>query len=264
MDWKQASSLFIFVFLIINICLGVLYYQKVERSNQIDIANEKVLSFEKENIKLPKELPPSEGVKLNYLSGRSKKFEATNTTRSNTVVKDKVIKDRIATNLPLSAIEPDAIMEDLNIFMATVPYRGTEYILSGIDRINKRILYEQTFNKYPILSNDTAKVVVNYNDNQEAYSYEQSYIENLQEGIGNNNKKKQVVEPRRALEVLYYQNELKAGDEITAVRLGYYSVVPNIEGQVLKPTWQVAVLHKNGKRETFYVDALNPQEPILK
>ncbi|TDM13577.1 two-component system regulatory protein YycI [Macrococcus bovicus] len=264
MDWKQASSLFIFVFLIINICLGALYYQKVERSNQIDIANEKVLSFEKENIKLPKELPPSEGVKLNYLSGRSKKFDATNTTHSNTVVKEKVVKDRIATNLPLSAIEPDVIMEELNIFMATVPYRGIEYILSGIDRTNRRILYEQTFNKYPILSNDTAKIVVNYNDKNEAYSYEQSYIENLQEGIGNNNKKKPVVEPRRALEILYYQNKLKSGDEITAVRLGYYSVVPNIEGQVLKPTWQVAVLHDDGKRETFYVDALNPQKPILK
>ncbi|TDM02191.1 two-component system regulatory protein YycI [Macrococcus carouselicus] len=259
MDWKHASSLFIFVFLIINICLGFLYYQKVERSNKIDTANEKVLSFVNENIKLPKELPEADGVKLNYLSGRSKKFIADNTKRH-----DTVIKDRIATNLPLGEIEPNALIEDLGPFMESVPYRGKEYVFSGIDRKNRRLIYEQTFNKYPILSNDTAKVVINYNDVNEAYSYEQSYIENLQEGIGKNNKKKQVVEPRRALEILYYQNELKPGDEITTVRLGYYSVVPNIEGQVLKPTWQVAVLHENGKRETFYVDALNPQEPILK
>ncbi|GGB09446.1 hypothetical protein ERX37_07410 [Macrococcus hajekii] len=259
MDWKRASSLFIFVFLIINIWLGFLYYQKVERSNQIDTADEKILSFDKENIILPDELPNSEGVKLNYLSGRSKKFTGSNTVRDNTVIKEK-----IATNLPLSDIEANTLMEDLKVFIDSTPYRGTEYIISGLDRKNKRIIYEQTFNKYPILSNDTAKIIINYNKDNEAYSYEQSYIEDLQEGIGSNNKKKQVVEARRALEILYYQNELKSGDEITAIRLGYYSVVPNIEGQVLKPTWQVAVLHKNGKRETFYVDALNPQEPILK
>lgn len=48
-----------------------------------------------------------------------------------------------------------------------------------------------------------------------------------------------------------------------SVRLGYYSIVREVRGQVLKPTWQVAVRKVDSSIETYYVDAVNPEQPIL-
>ncbi len=258
-DWKHASSLFIFVFLVMNICLGYIYYNKVQQSHIIDTQDEKRLSFADERIKLPK-LPSIEGVELNYVSGRSKIFHEDEKDLKKATISNGKVDDSLA----IPEIEATTIIETLTDFVKETPFGGTEYILSGIDRKNRRIYYEQTFNNYPILNNETAQIVFSYNDDNEVTSYKQTYLDDLKIGLGNNNEKKQVINPRKALETLYYQNVLHPGDEVSAVRLGYYSVGPNIEGQVLKPTWQVAIIHNDDRRETLYVDALQPEETILK
>ncbi|WP_165981092.1 two-component system regulatory protein YycI [Macrococcus lamae] len=259
MDWKHASSLFIFVFLVMNVCLGFIYYQKVQQSHTIDTQHEETLSFEKENIKLPK-LPSTEGVKLSYVSGRSKVFHKDTKDKK----KATILSDKVDAAITIPEIEAQSIIESLDSFIKDKPFHGMEYILSGIDRQNKRIYYEQTFDKYPILNNETAQIVFKYDEDHQVQRFKQTYLDDLQIGLGKNNEKKQVIKPKEAIETLYYQNVLHSGDEVSAVRLGYYSVSPNIEGQVLKPTWQVAIIHNDKKRETFYVDALEPEETILK
>ncbi|UTH13821.1 two-component system regulatory protein YycI [Macrococcus equipercicus] len=259
MDWKHASSLFIFVFLVMNICLGYIYYNKVQQSHKIDTQDEKTLSFTKENIKLPKMLPTKD-VELNYVSGTSKVFYTGDKDKK----KATVVSTAVNKTIYLPKIEAPVIAKALDSYIDDEIYEGSEYILSGIDRKNKRIYYEQMFENYPILSNETAQIMFEYDSNNMIKSYKQTYLDDLQIGLGKNNEKKQVIEPRQALETLYYQNVLHSGDEVEAVRLGYYSVSPNIEGQVLKPTWQVAIIHNSGKHETVYVDALQPEETILK
>lgn len=73
MDWKHATSLFIFVFLIINITLGYIYYEKVQRANIVEDTSSEKLDFKKEGIKLTK-LPSAENVKMNIVSGKSAGF----------------------------------------------------------------------------------------------------------------------------------------------------------------------------------------------
>lgn len=260
MDWKHASSLLISVFLIMNICLGLIYYGKVQQSRKIDVGYEKSLSFSEEHIQLPKTLPAADNVKMSYVSGKSKNFMTAEKVTKKSTISEKTLSSPIT----LETVEASAIIEALKPYLATEPFKGKQYILSGIDRKHRKIYFEQTFENYPILSNETAQIIFEYDKNKKVNSYQQTYLEDLQIGLGKNNEKKQVVKPRQALETLYYQNVLKSGDTVSAVRLGYYSVGPNIEGQVLKPTWQVAIIHQDNTRETFYVDALKPEETILK
>lgn len=243
-----------------NICLGLIYYGKVQQSRKIDVGYEKALSFTEEHIQLPKKLPVADNVEMSYVSGKSKNF-----TTSEKVTKKSTMSEKTLSNpVTLKNLDPSTIIDSLKTYLATEPFKGSQYILSGIDRKHHKIYFEQTFENYPILSNETAQLVFTYDKDMTLNSYKQTYLEDLQIGLGKNNEKKQVVKPRQALETLYYQNVLKSGDTVAAVRLGYYSVGPNIEGQVLKPTWQVAIVHKDKTRETFYVDALKPEETILK
>ncbi|EGQ1668459.1 hypothetical protein EF797_04725 [Staphylococcus pseudintermedius] len=57
MNWKRAKSLFIVVFLLVNICLIFVYNDKISKSKISDAEQQNSVNFEQENIKLPKNMP---------------------------------------------------------------------------------------------------------------------------------------------------------------------------------------------------------------
>ncbi|MCU7557945.1 two-component system regulatory protein YycI [Macrococcus capreoli] len=263
MDWKHATSLFIFVFLIINIALGFIYHEKVQRANIVEDTKSERIDFAKEGITLPK-LPSAKNVYMNIMSAKSAGFTETSAdfdkkseslkTMTTVEVKPKIKLDRIDEN---------AIIKGLKKYIVTQVDRGKEYTLSGIDRKERILYFDQVYGEYPILNNDKAQLAFSYNANNEVTTYKQTYLKDIQEGLGKNNEKKKVIPAKEAIEVLYYQTALERGDKVTSVRLGYYSIVRETRGQVLKPTWQVAVQKADGTSITFYVDAVNPEQPIL-
>lgn len=263
MDWKHATSLFIFVFLIINIALGYIYYEKVQRANIVEDTSSEKLDFKKEGIKIPK-LPPVNGVAMNIVSGKSAGFtqEAEDFNKKSEEL-STIYKQDINPVIKLKSIQEEDIINGLKSYLFNNIDRGREYTLSGIDRMNKKLYFDQVYGKYPILNNDKAQIKFSYNNKNEVTAFEQTYLKDIQEGLGKNNEKKNVIPAKEALEVLYYETKLERGDEVTSVRVGYYSIVREVRGQVLKPTWQVAVRKSDGKLETYYVDAVNPEQPIL-
>ncbi|TDM40299.1 hypothetical protein ETI08_10010 [Macrococcoides goetzii] len=263
MDWKHATSLFIFVFLIINITLGFIYHEKVQRANIVEDAKSEHIDFDKEGIKLP-ELPSAKHVMMNIISAKSAGFTETS---ADFIKKSEELKTYVTSEvrpkIKLTKIEEHAIINGLKNFIGKEIDRGKEYTLSGIDRKKHILYFDQVYGKYPILNNDKAQLAFRYNDNNEVISYKQTYLKDIQEGLGKNNEKKKVIPAKEAIEVLYYQTALERGDTVTSVRLGYYSIVREVRGQVLKPTWQIAVLKADGTSNTYYVDAVNPEQPIL-
>ncbi|WP_420920318.1 two-component system regulatory protein YycI [Mammaliicoccus lentus] len=64
----------------------------------------------------------------------------------------------------------------------------------------------------------------------------------------------------------HYLSVYLTGSISESVRLGYYSVVKEIGGQVLVPSWEVKVKSKeDGKEKTtlLYVDAIKPESTVL-
>ncbi|RAI79746.1 hypothetical protein BFS34_008540 [Macrococcoides caseolyticum subsp. hominis] len=263
MDWKHATSLFIFVFLIINIALGYIYYEKVQRANIVEDTSSEKLDFKKEGIKLTK-LPSVENVKMNIVSGKSAGFTQNSSDfEKKSEELSTVTKVEIKPAIKLTSIQEDDIIKGIKNYLLTEIDKGKEYTLSGIDRANKNLYFDQMYGEYPILNNDKAQIKFSYNAKNEVTSFEQTYLKDIQEGLGKNNEKKKVIPAKQALEVLYYQTKLERGDQVMSVRLGYYSIVREVRGQVLKPTWQIAVRKKDASIETYYVDAVNPEQPIL-
>lgn len=263
MDWKHATSLFIFVFLLINIALGFIYHEKVQRANIVEDAKSERIDFVKEGITLPK-LPSAKNVTMNIMSAKSAGFtETSDDFNKESDVLKTVTTSEVKPKIKLSRIDEGTIIESMKKYIMTQIDRGKEYTLSGIDR-KKRILYfDQMYGVYPILNNDKAQLAFKYNSNNEVTEYKQTYLKDIKEGLGKNNEKKKVIPAKEAIEVLYYQTFLQRGDKVTSVRLGYYSIVREVRGQVLKPTWQVAVQRADGTSDTYYVDAVNPEQPIL-
>lgn len=263
MDWKHATSLFIFVFLIINIALGFIYHEKVQRANIVEDAKSERIDFEKEGIKLSN-LPSAKDVMMNIVSAKSAGFTETSADLDKKSEDLNTVTSReVKPHIRLEKIEPNAIMSGLKDYINTEVDKGKEYTLSGIDRKKRKLYFDQVYGEYPILNNDKAQLAFSYNSNNEVTMYKQTYLKDIQEGLGKNNEKKKVIPAKEAIEVLYYQTALERGDTVTSVRLGYYSIVREVRGQVLKPTWQVAVLKADGTSNTYYVDAVNPEQPIL-
>ncbi|MDT3994163.1 two-component system regulatory protein YycI, partial [Mammaliicoccus fleurettii] len=103
-------------------------------------------------------------------------------------------------------------------------------------------------------------------ENGKANKYTQTYLDKLKPGNGDNNNKQKIVNAKTALETLYYNTYLKKGDKVESVRLGYYSVVKEIGGQVLVPSWEVKIKsEEDGKSKTkvLYIDAIKPESTVL-
>ena len=75
MDWKHAKSLFIIVFILINIGLVVVYFNKVNNSIVQESNAQSDVNFAKEGIDIP-QLPEYRDKKMQAITGSSKSFDS--------------------------------------------------------------------------------------------------------------------------------------------------------------------------------------------
>ena len=87
-------------------------------------------------------------------------------------------------------------------------------------------------------------------------------MKSIEPSEGANNDKKQVNTARSSIEALYYNRYLKRNDEVTNVRLGYYTIVKEPNVQVLEANWEIKVKHKD-KSKTYYVEAISDSPKIV-
>ncbi|PWZ95920.1 hypothetical protein DD865_06950, partial [Staphylococcus pseudintermedius] len=150
MNWKRAKSLFIVVFLLVNICLIFVYNDKISKSKISDAEQQNSVNFEQENIKLPKNMPDVSHVKMQLITARSKDFkdeaEKSDKTeaRNNGHTLDKEMSESVNVKLdPISHLKPYI---DQNI------YKGNEYQYH--DTSDGIIKYEQTYKGCLFFSSD--------------------------------------------------------------------------------------------------------------
>ena len=201
MNWKHTKTLFIFVFILVNISLIIIYIDKVNKSHINDSADENAVNFKQEKIEIPDNLPTVKNIKMQLLTARSNDFSSYAKSRSHVTSEDSGQKIK-------------------------------------------------------------AKLEFNINDDGKASSYRQTAMKTIAPSEGANNDKKQVNTARSAIEALYYNRYLKRNDEVTNIRLGYYTVVKEPNVQVLEANWEVKVKHAN-EFKTYYVEAISDSPKII-
>lgn len=260
MNWKLTKTLFIFVFILVNIVLVSIYVNKVNRSHINEVESNNEVNFQQEEIKVPASIlnKSVKGIRLEQITGRSKDFSSKAKGDSDLTAADggKLLNANISQSVKVS----DNNLKDLKDYVNKRVFKGSEYQLSEIS--SGSVKYEQTYDNFPILNNSKAMLNFNIEDNK-ATSYKQSMMDAIKPTDGAD-KKHQVIGVRKAIEALYYNRYLKKGDEVINARLGYYSVVNETNVQLLQPNWEIKVKHDGkDKTNTYYVEATNNNPKII-
>lgn len=257
MNWKRTKTLFIIVFFLINISLGIMYVDKYNKSKVNPSDGDNGVNFTQENIKLPKNIPEVSKVKMQLITARSHQFEGNAEEQSDESQSDegyvltKQVNETVNVKLdPISHLKP---------YINDHVYKGNEYQFH--DTEDGSISYEQTYEGFPIMNNQRATLTF-MTENDRVKSYKQAAMEDIRPSKGTNNKRHQVISAHKALEALYYNQYLQDCDEVINLRLGYYTVVKETNLQVLQANWEIRVKH--GKEtKTYYVEAVSSNPKII-
>ena len=137
---------------------------------------------------------------------------------------------------------------ELNNFIKENVLYGDQYRFWKKSSDGSSIIYTQQYKDKPLFENEKARLEFNVNGENEIYSYTQSYLEDIQE-LSNPEK---IIQPIKAIEILYKKGELPSNSKITDPELGYYTFTDLSDTtQVLNPAWCFTVEGK-GK---LYVSA---------
>ncbi len=261
MDWKHAKTLFIIVFILIDIGLVLVYFNKVNNSIVQESNDQSDVNFTKEGIDLPN-LPSYKNKEMQAITADSKSFTS-NDLEGVYTLSEKDTK--ISKDLDDENLTKDSKEQTFKSLINKEAYKGKEYHQKENNKDKNKVIYEQNYDDLPILNNSKGEIVFNI-ENGKVKNFTQTYLDKLKPGTGDNNSKQKVVDAKTALETLYYNTYLTKGDTVESVRLGYYSVVKEIGGQVLVPSWEVKVKSKEDEKEKttlLYVDAIKPESTVL-
>lgn len=249
MDWKLSKSIYILVFLIINIVLVIVLYNQNRTSDSMEIRKNNTVQ-KSDNYKINVNM--TEEIKLTVLNGTRKEFQSETSSEEST---NQGMLKSISKVQDLD-FEPSHVKEYVDQEM----YKGSEYTYNS-DRSNKEILYfNQMYNSLPIFNNSAARIKVVNKD--EDMQLEQGYIENI--SANEYSKKEQVNDPLEVVEELMKDKEISKEAVILSSTLGYYLVLLHDDSNqvLLRPKWKLIIEEKDITR-VIYVDAINASEEII-
>ena len=158
MNWKRTKTLFIFVFILVNILLVMIYIDKVNKAQINDAESGNNVNFQQEEIKVPTDVlnKKVKDTKLAQITARSKDFSSYAKEHSSldTSDKDKTLEGDIDKTVKVS----DKNLKDIKDFIADSIYNGKQYQLSDLS--SDKITYEQTYEGYPIMNNSKARLTL--------------------------------------------------------------------------------------------------------
>ncbi|MFT4414560.1 two-component system regulatory protein YycI [Fredinandcohnia humi] len=251
MDWSNTKTLFIITFLILNIFLGLQLVQKKDGS-QLDLLTELSVDekFAQEEITyrpLPKE--PKES---SYISGKIKIFSEEDVENLKNqdidIATPGLLKGVFQNPIKLSLTD----FPKINQFVRENMIFGDSYAVWDVDEESKTVvLFQQYKNRFIFnTSNISGLLILDLNDKNEVISYQQTLITDVEEHEG-----EELITPIQTLEMLFNNDHLKSGSNVTKVEIGYYPLVPFSESQLLAPTWHIVIDEKTD----IFVNAIEGQ-----
>lgn len=137
-------------------------------------------------------------------------------------------------------------------FLETYVPNGDEYILWKVDEEKREALFFQSVDNYPIYFNQNAMLIVHWDEDENITTYEQRMFSEFISF----NKKKDLLSPIEAINILYSRDYLKRDSAVKSVSLGYSTLIQLTETQVFAPTWRVRVQLKDGENEDYFINAI--------
>lgn len=256
MQWSQIKTLFILCFLVLDVYLLFLFIDKQKEADIGVIERqtapiEQTLESENITIKELPEVPEDES----FLSVKQKEFDEDDKKLLNQLTKQEVMivdDNFIIAGLDKPVKIPDNITNDgLKELLKNIVLYPDEYEVWDTNEEYNAIVLFQRKNDRPVYFNRNGMLMLFLNEKNEIAFYTQTMLGEAEEH--DQEDKKSLIKPIRAVETLYQSNQLNAGEEVTKIKIGYHTRIPLPDGvQVFVPTWKVTV---NGERN-YFVNAI--------
>ncbi|MGE7112063.1 two-component system regulatory protein YycI [Lysinibacillus sp. NPDC047702] len=253
MDWNRTKSIFIIVFLILNIFLYSFYLKRYNEAQSVEIPGERTIEtrLKDDNITYGA-LPINESA--TYITGKVHKFTSSDFPDKNQQA--NIIKETLAHIVFINPVKLRNINDNTSFteFLHTNVKAGDSYALWKVDREERVAIFFQKKNNQMFYYNDSASLKVQWNMDHEVIMYEQTMIDSIEEI----EQQETVIPPLQIIQTLYAKGLLKAESRITHIKLGYstFSNLTQTQTQVLIPTWEVQVKLADGETEEYFVDAM--------
>jgi regulatory protein YycI of two-component signal transduction system YycFG len=258
MDWNKTKSIFIVVFLILNIFLLSIFIKKISEPEILADTNTQQ-SLESYNITYPADLSSASKETINEtnISAKTRKFTEEDkeslSKQEVRILNDNTLYSSLTEPFSLGDnLSEDELKEKLKEFIDEYTIDGDQYAFRNYNKEDLTISYNQTYNEKPLFHNGSAEIVLELNNENEIVSYKQTMLEDIK-AFG---EKRRIITPLEALQILSDSNEIEPDSKIVEFKPGYSTDVPISDYQVLTPTWQF-IVEKQDKKQDVYFNAFD-------
>lgn len=260
MDWSKTKTIFIIVFSILNVFLYSVYINNYNEEQELEVLGESNIESDLKNANISVGNLPISTEKVTYVSGKINtfdNFDFDQVTRNQiiTVSDNMIIEGTMKKPEKLEALNEKTLTE----FLKRTVFKGEEYRLWQIDKSAREATFFQVMNDKMIFYNQSATIKVYWSEKEEITKYEQTMFGSLK-AVG---EKSMLIKPIQAIKTIFEKGYLKDHTTISFVNLGYSTLVPLTETQVLSPTWHIRAMvpDENGrkKQQDFFVNAVDNQ-----
>jgi regulatory protein YycI of two-component signal transduction system YycFG len=253
MDWSKIKTIFIITFLILDVYL-LYQFMKIRDDNKYEVITEasfeeKLKAAEIKYVDLPKD-----PIQAQYLSAKPKVFtqvdieklkkQSVEVRGTGTTTLHVTFEKPLQITAKFEPAELSSLLNDDVLF-------GEDYQFGEKSDTDHIITYFQTSEGVPLFKNINGMITFNIDEDNQIVSYDQTYLVEMETLTA----KEEILPPLKAIETLHQKGMLKSKSNITAIELGYSTLIQLAASQVLAPTWRFEV---DGK-ESLFVNAFEGQ-----
>ena len=254
MDWNRTKTIFIWVFLILNVFLYTQYLERYNEKQKIEVLGETTIESDLKQDNITYIALPNNIDSAAYYSGQIKNFSPSEIpffANQQTVIENgnKLI---VMMEKPVK-LQENAQRDKYTEFLHSHVHEGDSYVLWEVDEEKKEATFFQKVNDLTLYYNMSGYVKIYWNEDNRVVGYEQSMLEKHEKM----EKQKKLLIPIQILKILYDKNLLKPDSEVLKMNLGYSTIVQLTETQVLAPTWEVRVRLPDKTEEIHFVNAVD-------
>lgn len=260
MDWSKTKTIFIIVFSILNVFLYSVYINNYNEEQKLEVLGGTSVENDLKNANITIGKLPASSENVSYVSGKIKTFENSDLEKA---AANQVLTIRDNTIIESQLKQPEKLEEitdkTLTDFVKKTVLKGEEYELWSINDAKKEAIFFQVMDDRTIFYNQSASVKVQWNVKNEIIGYEQTMFGSLK-AIGEKNT---FIKPIQAIKTIFEKGYVKDHTTISFVEMGYSTLVPLTETQVLSPTWHIRAMVPNEdghpQQKDFFVNAVDNQ-----
>lgn len=253
MDWKLAKSLYIIVFLLINIFLIILYLGAREDPDKN--SEKSVTVLENTDIDMSAvDVDAYEPVEMSILTAVVENF-----TQSDEDISVDDIENSRQIKREFESDGPGMDLTELQQYKNDEVYKGDEYSYDEVMSTNTQKIFNQVYDGFPVFNHESARLV---------FSGEATSVQTFEQTMLNDISVDAYTEPayakslEEAVEGLFSAGRISDDAVVLNARLGYFVIFVEEDQVMLRPKWEFYI-EDQGINKSIYVDATSDTEEII-